>query len=499
MPREKENWDTRSVFIENRYKTHEAWYDKDGKPFHPGTHYYVGGNTKVYGAALFRLRERDFDEVRHYDGVSPAWPVTYRDLAPYYTQAEYLYEVHGQRGGDPTEPPTDAPYPFPRVEHEPRIQQLHDDFARAGLHPFHVPLGVRLTDGPLSHCVRCATCDGHPCLVNAKSDAQTMCIEPAIRRPNVTLLTGAKATRLITDASGRSVTEVEVERGGALERYRGDVVIAACGAVNSAALLLRSVSDRHPHGLGNSSGVVGRHYMCHVNSAMLAISKTPNPTVFQKTIAVNDYYWGAEDSPFPLGHISMIGKSDELILKAGAPPLAPGWVLEKMASHSLDFWLTSEDLPDPDNRVTLRHDGSIQLSYTPNNEEAHTRLLRKLKGLLNRCGCEEHTWFPHHLYLGKKIPLAGVAHQCGTIRFGADPATSALDVNCRAHDVDNLYVADSSFFVSSGAVNPALTIMANALRVGDRVLERLGRPVPEYRTTPRAPQIAAEEPVAVVA
>jgi choline dehydrogenase-like flavoprotein len=511
LPREKANWDTQAVFLDNRYKAQEEWLDAKGKPFHPGTHYNVGGNTKVYGAALLRLRERDFEAVQHFDGVSPAWPIRYGDLADYYTQAEYLYEVHGERGADPTEPPCDMPYPFPKVPHEPRIQQLHDDWVRLGLHPFHVPLGIRLdprrghqgstspprgdpqqtkynlaaaapmsdatlrnTVLPSSPCIRCNTCDGFPCLLDAKADAQVMCVDPACKR-GVELWTEAKVLRLLTGPSGREVTAVEVARGGETLRVRGDVVVVACGAINSAALLLRSANAQHPHGLGNRSGVVGRHYMCHNNSAVLAISRHENGTVFQKTIALNDFYFGADDSPFPLGHISMVGKSDKLLLKAGAPPFAPGFVLDKMAKHAIDFWLTSEDLPDPDNRVTLTGDGQIQLSYAPNNTQAHDRLLAKLKAMMKRIGCEEHTFFDATLYLGKKIPLAGVAHQCGTVRFGDDPATSALDVNCKAHDVDNLYVVDGSFFPSSAAVNPALTIMANALRVGDHLQARLGK------------------------
>lgn len=476
LPREKENWDSKAVFVDNRYKTDEEWVDRKGRPFHPGTHYHVGGNTKVYGAALLRLRERDFGELPHYGGVSPAWPISYQDLEPYYSEAEWLYHVHGERGVDPTDPPASRPYRHPPVSHEPRIQQLHDDFVRLGLHPYHVPLGVRLDERDRAHspCVRCASCDGFPCLVNAKSDAQVTCVDPALRAGNVTLLTRARVDRLETDAGGREVRAVHVERDGERLRFRGDLVAVACGAVNSAALLLRSASPRHPHGLANRSGVVGRHYMCHNNSAMLAISRRPNPTVFQKTIALNDFYFGADDSPLPLGHISMVGKSDRVMLKSGAPPLAPGFVLDKMARHSLDFWLTSEDLPDPGNRVTLDDQGRIVLDYTPNNVEAHDRLLRKLKGMLDRLGCEEHTWFSGHVYLGKKIPLAGVAHQCGTVRFGRDPATSALDANCKAHDLDNLYVVDASCFVSSAAVNPALTIMANALRVGDHLRERLG-------------------------
>lgn len=475
LPRERQNWDPAAVFLTGRYKTSETWRDAAGRALHPGTHYCVGGNTKVYGAALFRFRERDFEAVQHHGGVSPAWPIRYADLEPYYGAAEELYRVRGDRGADPTEPWAGRPYPFPRVEHEPRIQQLHDDFVRQGLRPFHVPLGVQLdAQRPeASPCIRCGTCDGFPCLVHAKSDSDTLCVRPALRRPNVTLLTGAMVQRLETNASGTAVTRVVVERDGAREEYSADVVVVACGAVNSAALLLRSASSRHPRGLANSSGVVGRHYMCHLNSVMLMVSREPNPTVFQKTIALNDFYFGAPGSDLPLGHISMVGKSDRVVLQAGAPPFAPGRVLDWVARHAVDFWLTSEDLPDPDNRVRLDEQGRIVLEYRPNNEPAHARLQQELRRVLRRIA-RARGGLRQPLFLAQRIPLAGVAHQCGTVRFGDDPSTSALDRDCKAHDLDNLYVVDSSFFVSSAAVNPALTIMANALRVGDHLLQRLG-------------------------
>jgi choline dehydrogenase-like flavoprotein len=480
--REPENWSTKSVNLEARYNTKEVWRDADGEALHPHTNYFVGGNTKFYGAALFRFRERDFGEIRHHGGVSPAWPISYAELEPYYTQAENLYRVHGERGEDPTEPHASAPYPHPAVSHEPRIQQLSDDLTALGCRPFHVPLGVMLNEKERrrSPCIRCATCDGHPCLVNAKSDAQTCAIDPALEFPNVTLLTNALVTKLATSSSGREVTTVRVERNGELETYTDSIVVVSCGAINSAALLLRSASSKHPRGLANGSDIVGRHYMGHVNSVLMAISKCPNPTVFQKTLGINDFYFGSKDWDHPMGHISFVGKLDADTLRAGAPAIAPGWTLDLMARHSLDFWLTSEDLPDPDNRVTIDREGKIVLSYEPNNEEGHRRLTAKLKELLKGsrgCGIHGHDChqglFSRSLYAGQRIPLAGVAHQNGTIRFGNDPKTSVLDRNCRAHEVDNLYVVDGSFFPSSAAVNPALTIMANALRVGDRILERL--------------------------
>jgi choline dehydrogenase-like flavoprotein len=483
VPRELDNWSTRAVNVDGKYQTREKWRDMRGKELHPHTNYWVGGNTKFYGAALFRLRREDFGELRHHGGRSPAWPITYDELEPYYTEAEHLYQVHGQRGEDPTEPAAGAPYRFPAVSHEPRIQELSDDFTALGLKPFHTPLGIMLdeTNRVRSRCIRCGTCDGHPCLVNAKADAQVVCVDPALEHDNVTLMTGACVSRLETSASGREVTRVLVERNNERESYTADIVVSACGAINSAALLLRSASDRHPRGLANGSDVVGRHYMGHVNSVQMALSRCPNPTVFQKSMAVNDFYFGSKEWDYPMGHISFVGKLDGVTLSAGAPAIAPGWTLDLMGRHSLDFWLTSEDLPDPENRVTLDREGRITLSYTPNNGEGHKRLIARLENLMQRQrACPLHGrdchqgLFSRNLFVGQRIPLAGVAHQNGTVRFGNDAESSALDTDCKAHEVDNLYVVDGSFFPSSGAVNPALTIMANALRVGDRILERLG-------------------------
>jgi choline dehydrogenase-like flavoprotein len=482
VPREKDNWDPRTVNVEGHYQAKETWKTVRGEDLHPHTNYWVGGNTKMYGAALFRLRREDFGELRHSGGVSPAWPISYDDLEPFYTQAERLYHVHGARGEDPTDPGSLAPYPHPAVSHEPRIAQLAEDFTAVGLRPFHTPLGVMLDErNPrTSKCIRCNTCDGFPCLVGAKADAQVCAVDPALEYPNVTLLTNATVKRLETSPSGREVTGVVVERDGARETYSGDLVVVSAGAINSAALLLRSASDRHPSGLANGSGVVGRHYMGHVNSVLMAISRCPNPTVFQKTLSVNDWYLGDEAFPHPMGHVSFVGKLDAVTLRAGAPALAPGFTLELMATHSLVFWLTSEDLPEPENRVTLDREGNIVLAYRPNNEEAHRQLTERLKAAMarqRRCSIHGHDChqglFARSLYVGQRIPLAGVAHQNGTIRFGRDPRTSALDASCKAHELDNLYVVDASFFPSSGAVNPSLTIMANALRVGDRMLERL--------------------------
>ena len=474
LPREKENWDATEVFVKNRYVSKDTWYDQHNHPFQPGSHYFVGGATKMYGAALFRLRQEDFKAHRTADGMTPDWPVQYEEFEPYYTQAERLYNVHGQRGDDPTDPPASAPYPFPPVSHEPRIQELTDGLKRAGYRPAFAPTGILLNEGnpPNSQCIRCDTCDGFPCLVHAKADAEVIAVRPALAYPNVTLLTNARVQRLETSATGRTVTRVLVDHAGQLEKYTADVVVVACGAANSAKLLLQSANDKHPRGLANGSDQVGRNYMFHNAIALVALSRRENHTVFQKTLSVNDFYFGAPDYEFPMGNIQMIGKSKGPMFQGDAPKFAPGFTLDQMARHAVDFWLTGEDLPLPQNRVTLNSQGDIQLHYEFTNLEPINRLRQKLQGMLEHLDLHPHL-IPNSLYLGKHIPVAGVGHQSGTCRFGADPNTSVLDVHCKTHELDNLYVVDTSFFPSIGAVNPSLTAIANALRVGDHLLERL--------------------------
>ncbi|MBX7065928.1 MAG: GMC family oxidoreductase [Parachlamydiales bacterium] len=457
LPREKENWDAEEVFQKGRYSPNETWLDKDEKPFVPGTHYYVGGNTKFYGAALLRLRERDFEEVEHYGGISPAWPLKYKDFKLYYQRAEELFEVHGARGEDPLEPPEEKPYPYPAVSHEPIIANIYSKLKKEGLKPFHLPLGIRLNEKHRENslCIRCDTCDGYPCLADAKSDAHHICIAPILKLPNVHLLTNTKVERLI--AKNNEIAEVETDTG---KRFQAKRFIVSCGAINSAALLLRSE-------LANRSGQVGRHYMCHNNSAIVALSKEKNNVTFQKTIGINDFYFGAEDSKLPLGHIQLLGKVKGAMLAGDAPWFTPKFATEWMADHAIGWWITSEDLPNPNSRVMVKGD-QIHLHYQPTNLEAHKRLLKKLKMILNFSGHRIH--FPMTAYLAKKIPIAGVAHQVGTCRFGHDSHTSVLDIHCKAHDLKNLYVVDGSFFPSAGAVNPALTIIANALRVADHLI-----------------------------
>jgi choline dehydrogenase-like flavoprotein len=546
LPQEKLNWDTSAVFLDNRYHTRETWQDKDGKPLHPQQAYFVGGQTKVYGAAMFRMRAEDFGAIRHRGGISPAWPISYSDLEPYYTRAEELFHVHGDLGDaptvaggygssfDPTEPYHSKKYPYPAFSNEPRMQSIEKDVRGLGIHTFPIPLGLKLNEAdPLaSKCIRCDTCDGYPCLVHAKSDADINCIRQIMHLPNVTLMTNSRVTRLLTNSTGTAVTAVEVmhsgsSKGTGLSSNRNDLgpqrtsggntatyqagLFAVCaGAINSAVILLASANDKHPNGLANRSDQVGRNFMYHQADALLALSTERNEDSYTKTWGTNDFYLKDSDPdyPFPLGQVQPVGSFHFEMMKGDAPPLTPGFVLEEMKHHAVPWWLTTEDLPDPENRVTLHNTAPlwsenqqpgvggahpsgdtghtneidpvteaapmhIQLSYTPNNVESFNRLKDRWVDILKKAG-HASTSVPLHAYFKKRIPLEGVGHQNGTCRMGNDPATSVLDVHCKAHDLDNLYVIDASCFVSASAVNPSLTIIANAIRIADYLIgERL--------------------------
>lgn len=409
LKREALNWNATAVFPENRYVSPDTWYDRNGRPFQPQVHYFVGGATKMFGAALFRLRREDFGEVRHYDGISPAWPITYEELEPYYTKAEQMYHVHGLRGQDPTEPPASGPYPCPPLSHEPRIQQLFDDIAAAGYHPFPAPSAIMLDESNMAYstCIRCQTCDGFPCLVHAKSDAEVIAVRPALEFPNVTLIRNAQALRLETNPAGTSVTSVVAEVEGEQDVFRGDIIVVSCGAANSAKLLLISANDKHPNGLANGSDQIGRNYMFHNSQAVLAISIEPNPTMFQKTIALNDFYFGMDGFNFPMGNIQMMGKSLGPMFRGEKPietALLPMRLLDEIAYHAVDFWLTTEDLPDPNNRVTVDRSGRLTLSYTPNNQVSAQKLYEKLKSMLGHLGMHPDHLIPRHAYMKTKFP-----------------------------------------------------------------------------------------------
>jgi choline dehydrogenase-like flavoprotein len=461
IPQEDENWNPEAVWKQLRYRTQERWLDADGREFRPYTHYCVGGNTKFWGSVLYRLRREDFQAVEHADGISPAWPIDYDALEPWYELAERLYHVCGQHGVDPTEPPR-GPFPYNAVPHAPGMAEIVENLRRQGLHPSPLPLGL-LRVGEPDGCILCNTCNSFACKVHAKSEADVCGVRPAIQRSNVTLRTNAIARRLITDRSGRTVVSVEVEHQGELLRFDASLFVVSCGAVNSAALLLRSANTAHPEGLANSSGLVGRRYMAHLATMMQGFHPfRVNSTVFQKTVAINDFYQGGPGHGYPLGHVQSQGRTHGVMAQT-VVPWVPVWAYDKWVARGVDWLAMSEDLPRRENRVTVDTDGRIRLHYRPNNVRAHRVLVKEAERILRRAGF----WIVmKHSHGGRNT-----THQCGTLCFGTDPGESVLDPYCRAHDVDNLFVVDASFFPSSAAVNPGLTIAAQALRVADHINE----------------------------
>lgn len=473
LPREMDNWSTKAVIVDRKYETTEVWKDRDGQPVHSNQHYNVGGNTKFWGASLFRFRERDFESHATHDGMTVEWPVKYDVFAPYYTMAEQMFDVHGRRGVDPTEPPIEQEYPFGPIEHEPRVQEVADALGKQGLHPFHLPVAIRRNDQQphLSACIRCNTCDAFPCMLHAKADAETNAVLPALQHPNVTLMTHARVMRILTNSSGRAVTGVEVQARDGREVIHGDLVVVSCGAINSARLLLMSACEKHPRGLANSSDQVGRNYMYHLLGWMWAITGRSHETAFEKTLGVNDFYWGEPDYSLPMGNIQNTGRVNAEMMRATLGQPLPGMTFEQMAERSTNWWIMTEDLPRPENRITLDGD-TLRISYTENNRKPFDRLVARWTELLKGMSFVDEV-VSQTQFVGSKVPVSGVAHQCGTLRFGVDPKTSVLDIHCKAHDLDNLYVVDSSFYPSSAALNPTNTILANALRVGDHLMERM--------------------------
>ena len=467
VPREEGNWDPAAVWKALRYRARETWRDGQGRDFAPYTHYNVGGNTKFWGSVLYRLRREDFGEIEHADGLSPAWPIDYDTLAPWYDRAEALYHVHGRHDADPTEPPR-GPYPHPPVAHAPEMESILEALRRQGLHPSPLPLGL-IDPGDADGCRLCNTCNSFPCRINRKSDAEVCGVLPALAHDNVTLWDRTTAHHLLTDPSGRRVEAVELERDGTRVLVRAPLFVVSCGAVNSAALLLRSATDRHRHGLANSSGLVGRRYMAHLATMMQGFHPwRRNRIVFQKTVAINDFYLGGGRSPYPLGQLQSQGRTHGIMAKVVGDTIIPGiplWAYDAWVARGFDWLAMTEDLPRDDNRVTIDPDGRIRLAYTPNNLGAHRQLVREATRMLHRLGYWKVMAHSHQ--------AKNTTHQCGTLVFGTDPSRSVLDPYCRAHDVDNLFVVDASFFPSSGAVNPGLTIVAQALRVADHIRETM--------------------------
>jgi len=482
LPIEKENWNPREVFIKKRYRAQETWIDKKGREFRPNTNYWLGGNSTFYGAALMRMKRQDFNEVKHYGGeISPEWPLDYDDFAPFYKKAEKLWNVHGQRGIDPNDEINDPPYPYPAVPHDEKLKDFLDHLKTKGMTPSPLPLGINynIPDNN-SKCILCPTCAGHPCHILAKSDARTLCIDSISKYSNVTIAKNLKAHKLISDGTGKNVKSVVCLSFDGQETFSADIFILAAGAVNSAVILLNSANSNHENGLANSSDLVGRNYMFHTTSAMTSIMAHEAKAIFPKTYAIMDYYFKDKDGDFdfPMGQIQSLPAANGAYVEGQISHIIPHWVIPNFLSdwlgkHMISFMIMSEDLPKLYNRVTLTNYGKIQLDYTPNNLVGHRRLINKLKNALQGYSLGSRTMYEPHFEIDQMIPLLGTAHQCGTIKFGKNPKDSVLDINCKAHDLDNLYVTDSSFFPSSSAVNPALTIIANSYRVAEHIKERI--------------------------
>lgn len=482
LPIEPQNWSPKDVFLHHRYKAKETWRDRKGRAFQPNIHYWVGGNTIFYGAALYRFRKRDFEETVHHGGkISPAWPIGYDDLADYYTEAEVLWNVHGSRGADFTDDASAPAYSHPPMTHDPEIKALKGRLTLQGLRPFEMPIAAERNDADLgnSPCVRCRTCGGFPCLREAKSDGRKM-VSRALKHANVDLVTGAMVTRLETTPDGKSVSAVVYETPDGPRRVQGDIVVLAAGAVNSAALLLRSANAAHATGLANGSDQVGRNYMFHTASASLSFAWPKIETDFPKTMALNDFYWGDPDGgfPYPMGHIQGLEYLSGDVIRGQLSQTMPSWMIPDafasfMGDRLLAFLIMTEDLPEARNRVRLDADGTIRLDYWYNNLKAHDRLIGRFHKAMRKAGRSCRCLRASRTQIDSILPIYGTAHQCGTLRMGADPATSVVDADCKAHQLDNLYVTDTSVFVSSAAVNPALTCIANSLRVADKIAARL--------------------------
>jgi len=460
IPSEPENWDPEAVWKHLRYRTRERWLDGQGNEFTPYTHYCVGGNTKFWGSVLYRLRKEDFEATEHVDGVSPAWPITYDTLAPYYDRAERLYQVHGEAGADPTEVPR-GPFPYSPIPHSEEIAATVDRLRDQGLHPSPLPLGL-LNPGQSGGCILCNTCNSFPCQRHAKSESDICCVRPVLAQKNITLWTNALAQRLLTDPSGKKIEAVEVRRHGSTIHAYAPLIIVSCGAVNSAALLLRSANDKHTDGLANSSGLVGKRYMAHLATMMQGFHPfRKNHTVFQKTVGINDFYLRGPDTPYPLGQIQSQGRTHGVMAQTVVPWM-PLWAYNAWVARGVDWLAMTEDLPHPNNAVSVSPDGRIHLSYQPNNLLAHEKLVTEMKRILRELGFWKVMIHSHK--------DKNTSHQCGTLCFGADPSTSVLDPYCRSHDIENLFVVDASFFPSSAAVNPGLTIAAQAFRVAEHII-----------------------------
>jgi choline dehydrogenase-like flavoprotein len=465
LPIEPANWDAKAVFSCERYKTSEIWFDViRRKAYKPGNHYWVGGQTKMYGANLQRFRAEDFENLEHVEGISPAWPIRYEDLEPFYGEAEKIFAVRGEAGVDSTEPFRSTPFPFPAISHEPAVAQLVKKLEAEGFNPHPLEIAVHWEGAGCNSEFPCTGCDGFPCYAKGKADAETQCLQPALKSSNVQLLTNTTVNRLTTSANGRQIIAAEVNSRGGTMTIKGSIFVLACGAANSPTVLLRSQNAAWPDGIGNRYDQVGRHYMLQNQSALMSVRPFGKTNLkMQKTVGIHNFLFEAPGFPYPAGAIQTLGKLTGLMIQSDQPYL-PQQLLNSMADRSIDWWMTSEELPDPNNRIQLGKDGRIEVTWQPNNEKAHKVLLTQVKKMMRGAG------FPFNFH--KRFGIAANAHQCGTLRLGIEPTNSVCNPTGKVHDTNNLYIADASVFPSSTAMAPALTLVALSLRMGRMLLSR---------------------------
>ena len=444
--------DARAIFQRGVFRPVETWLDAHGRRFNPGNYYYVGGNSKFYGAVLIRYRERDFAALEHWDGVSPAWPfgMKGRSLGIAAPNSCLRCAVRLARIRPSRRIPLRIPQRRCRMNRPSRRIVL-------GLHHWgcirsHCHWRSMLIAGSSRHRHR-----GMLSLTRtAASSMRRRRLAHALKHNAVSLHTDVQVMRLLPSPDGKRIVALDVVAGGERRRLRAKLFVLSAGAVNSAALLLRSGN------IANTSGVVGRYFMNHNSTALLAVDpRHCNDAVYQKTIGLNDFYFGDGAGGKPPGNMQLLGKVTAPILKVSLP-LVPEAALRWLARHSVDWYLMSEDLPHPDNRVAI--DGpDIVLHWQRTNMTAHRRLVAKARDVFRAAG--------YPFVLTRAFDRRTPSHQCGTVRMGTDPATSALDVFCRTHDHANLFVVDAAFLPTSAAVNPSLTIAAQALRVADHILQ----------------------------
>ncbi len=459
LPLAEQNVSGIPLLRQKRHQLQESWFGPDGDPFQPQTIYAPGGNTKIWGGVLERMREVEFTGLTMQEGRSPDWQLRYGDLAPWYDKAERLFRVHGRAGLDPTEPPRAAPFPFEPRPIAPFLESLGEGLKRQGLHPYPLPLSW--ADAP-----------DHP-----RGDAEGCGLAPALATGRLHLRTGAKVRTIAVAAHGRQVEGVEAEIAGQRWLFRAHQVVLAAGAVNTPVILLRSRSEPHPHGLANGSEQVGRNLMKPQLSVILQRASQPNDGRYDRSWGITDYVGGDRNVAYALGTIHTGGGVLRDSLFAESPPvlslvsrLLPDGALEWLADRSFTWWAMTPVLPDPANRVSLRGE-RVSFDYLPNCREAHDRLVYRWLAEIQKVDDDPLTPEVRRtvVYPRGEAPLALIGHACGTCRMGSDPTSSVVDLQGRCHGLDNLWIADASVFPGCPTVGPGLTVIANALRVAAHV------------------------------